>query len=37
MKQTHFNATEGIVLLLKQQIELIESAGKKNVEKEKKG
>lgn len=29
MKQTHFNATEGIVLLLKQQIELIESAGKK--------
>lgn len=37
MKQTHFNATEGIVLLLKQQIELIESAGKKNGEKEKKG
>lgn len=29
MKETHFNATEGIVLLLKQQIELIESAGKK--------
>lgn len=37
MKQTHFNATEGIVLLLKQQIELIESAGKKNGEKKKKG
>lgn len=38
MKQTHFNATEGIVLLLKQQIELIESAGKKkNGEKERKG
>lgn len=29
MKETHFNATEGIVLLLKQQIELIESTGKK--------
>lgn len=38
MKQTHFNATEGIVLLLKQQIELIESDGKKkNGEKERKG
>lgn len=38
MKQTHFNATKGIVLLLKQQIELIESAGeKKNGEKERIG
>lgn len=35
MKQTHFNATEGIVLLLKQQIELIESAGKKKMERRK--
>lgn len=39
MKETHFNATEGIVLLLKQQIELIESAGKKKKKgaKERKG
>lgn len=32
MKETHFNATEGIVLLLKQQIELIESDGKKKAQ-----